>query len=64
MGMGHAALNATVRLASGPSNLQETSGLVWVILGISVAGAIVTFGFLVYAIWKWRDKETNRRPYG
>ncbi len=64
MEFGSTVLNALARIATGPSNLQETNGLVWVMLGISVAGAIVTFGFLVYAIWKWRDKETSRRPYG
>jgi heme/copper-type cytochrome/quinol oxidase subunit 2 len=51
-------------LGSGPTNLQQTNALVWVMLGISVGGAIVTFGFLVYAVWKWRDREANRRPYG
>jgi hypothetical protein len=35
-----------------------------VILGISVAGAIVTFAFLVYSVWKWRDPVANRRKYG
>jgi len=64
MGFGSAALRAFAHVASGPSNLQETNGLVWVLLGISVAGAILTFGFLVYALWKWRDRETSRRPYG
>ncbi len=57
-------LHAATLVASGPTNLQETNALVWVMLGISVAGAIVTFGFLVYAIWRWRDRESNRRPYG
>jgi hypothetical protein len=52
------------RLGDGSTNLQETSPLVWVILGISVAGAIVTFAFLVYSVWKWRDPEANRRRYG
>ncbi len=51
-------------VAAGPTNLQETNGILWVMLGMSVAGAIVTFAFLVYAIWKWRDPVANRRPYG
>jgi hypothetical protein len=55
---------AVARLGTGQTNLQETNALVWVMLGISVAGAIVTFGFLVYAIWRWRDREAGRRPYG
>jgi hypothetical protein len=46
------------------TNLQLTSPLVWVLLGISVAGAIVTFGYLVYAVWKFRDPEKRERRYG
>jgi hypothetical protein len=64
MGFGSAALNALGLVASGQTNLQETNALVWVILGISVAGAIVTFGFLVYAVLKWHDRGASRRPYG
>ncbi len=52
------------RLASGETNLQLTSPLVWVMLGISVAGAIVTFGYLVYAVWKFRDPTKRGRRYG
>jgi hypothetical protein len=51
-------------LGSSSTNLQETSPLVWVLLGLSVAGAIITFAFLVYAVWKWRDPVANRRRYG
>lgn len=51
-------------LASGQTNLEQTSDLVWVMLGISVAGAIVTFAFLVYAVWKFRDPKVKRRRYG
>jgi heme/copper-type cytochrome/quinol oxidase subunit 2 len=64
MGLGPALHHTTALLASGPTNLQQTNALVWVMLGISVAGAIVTFGVLVYALWKWRDREASRRPYG
>ncbi len=46
------------------SNLQLTSPLVWVMVAISVAGAIVTFAFLVYAVVNFRDPETRRRRYG
>jgi hypothetical protein len=49
--------------ASG-SNLQLTNPLVWVMLGISIAGAIVTFGYLVYAVWKFRDPTKRGRRYG
>ena len=59
-----AVWNVAHVLAGGETNLQETSPLVWVMLGISVAGAIVTFGFLVYSVWKFRDRESNKRPYG
>jgi len=51
-------------VGTGPTNLQETNDLLWVMIGISVAGAIVTFAFLVYAVWKWRDPVANRRRYG
>ena len=46
------------------SNLQLTSPLVWVMVAISAAGAIVTFAFLVYAIVKFRDPATKGRRYG
>lgn len=51
-------------VGAGQTNLQETTPLIWVLLGISVAGAIVTFAFLVYSVWKWRDPVANRRRYG
>ena len=51
-------------VASGQTNLQETAPLVWVMVGIGVAGSIITFAFLVYSLWKWRDPETNKRRYG
>jgi hypothetical protein len=59
-----AASTVLSRLGSGQTNLQQTNALVWVMLGISVAGAIVTFAFLVYAVWKWRDRDLNKRRYG
>lgn len=46
------------------SNLQLTSPLVWVMVAIGAAGAIVTFAFLVYALVKFRDPETRGRRYG
>ncbi len=55
--------SALARLAS-ESNLQLTSPLVWTMVAISAAGAIVTFGFLVYAIVKFRDPATKGRRYG
>ena len=52
------------RILANESNLQLTSPLVWVMVAISAAGAIVTFGFLVYAVVKFRDPATRRRRYG
>jgi hypothetical protein len=52
------------RIFANESNLQLTSPLVWVMVAISAAGAIVTFGFLVYAVVKFRDPATRRRRYG
>jgi hypothetical protein len=61
------AVGATLRLlrtgASG-SNLDLTSPLVWVLIAISAAGAVVTFAFLVYAVVKFRDPATRGRRYG
>jgi hypothetical protein len=51
-------------LAASESNLQLTSPLVWVLVAISAAGAIVTFAFLVYAVVKFRDPATKGRRYG
>jgi hypothetical protein len=46
------------------TNLQLTSPLVWVLVAISVAGALVTYAFLVYAVWKFRDPKVKNRRYG
>jgi len=51
-------------LASAESNLQETNALLWVVIGIATAGSIVTFAFLVYALWKFRDPNVRNRRYG
>jgi hypothetical protein len=50
--------------APAETNLQITEPLLWTIIAISVAGAIVTFAFLVYALWKFRDPTVKRRRYG
>jgi hypothetical protein len=67
-GAGSAVLGAVAsapgRIFANESNLQLTSPLVWVMVAISAAGAIVTFGFLVYAVVKFRDPATRRRRYG
>jgi hypothetical protein len=51
-------------LAGGDSNLQLTTPLIWAMVAISAAGAIVTFAFLVYAVVKFRDPATKGRRYG
>lgn len=51
-------------LAAGQTDLQQISPLVWVILAISVGGAIITFAFMAYAVWKFRDPVARRRRYG
>ena len=61
---GAGALDALRAAAWGDSNLAQTSPLIWVMVAISAAGAIVTFAFLVYAIAKFRDPATRRRRYG
>jgi hypothetical protein len=61
-GLGLLALTAVA--SAGSSNLQETTPLVWVMVAISVAGAIITWGIMVYALWKFRDPATRRRRYG
>jgi hypothetical protein len=58
------ALALAGAVASSESNLQLTEPLLWVMLGISVAGAIVTFAYLVYAVWKFRDPTKRGRRYG
>ena len=55
---------AAALLASGETNLQETNSLLWIMIGISVAGAIVTFAFLVYSVVMFRDPNNRRRRYG
>jgi hypothetical protein len=55
---------AALARGASESNLQLTSPLVWVLIAISAAGAIVTFSFLVYAIVKFRDPKTKDRRYG
>jgi heme/copper-type cytochrome/quinol oxidase subunit 2 len=64
LAVGGPMLSAAAWVASGPSNLAQTSDLVWAMVAISVAGSIVTFSFLVYAIWKFRDPKVRGRRYG
>ncbi|MCI4317780.1 MAG: hypothetical protein L3J96_04515 [Thermoplasmata archaeon] len=56
---------AFARSMSGTeTNYQETLPLVWAILIISIIGAALTFGFVVYAIVRFRDPTTRGRRYG
>jgi len=58
------ALAAVGVLASGETNLQQTNALVWVMVAASATGAIITFAFLVYSLWKFRDPKVKQRRYG
>ena len=51
-------------VGTGLSNLQETNPLVWAMLAISIGGALVTFAFLAYSIWRFRDPRVRGRRYG
>ncbi len=51
-------------VAASQSNLAQTAPLVWTLVAISAAGAIVTFAVLVYALRRFRDPATRRRRYG
>jgi hypothetical protein len=51
-------------LGSGATPLQLTEPLLWVMLALTVAGAIVTYAFLVYAVWKFRDPAMKGRRHG
>jgi hypothetical protein len=51
-------------VATGETNLQLTQPLLWAMIAISTAGAIVTFSFLVYALWRFRDPSVRRRRFG
>lgn len=62
---GAGALLAAAGVASaGPTNVQQDSGLVWVMIAISIAGAALTWGVMAYALWRYRDPATLRRRYG
>ena len=50
--------------AAGPTNLQQTDPVVWVMIGISIAGAVITYAVLAYSVWKFRDPKTKGRRYG
>jgi hypothetical protein len=51
-------------LAGVTTNLQETVPLIWALTIISVIGAALTFGALIYALLRFRDPTTRGRRYG
>ncbi len=64
LGLVGPALAAGAIPASGETPLQLTEPLLWVMLALTVAGAIVTYAFLVYAVWRFRDPAARRRRHG
>jgi amino acid transporter len=66
LGLGAAAAIASLTgvASAQQSNLQETTPVLWVLIGISVAGALITYAFLAYALWRYRDPHTRGRRYG
>ena len=49
---------------AGETDLQQTMPLVYLMLVLSIIGAALTWSFLVYALWKFRDPATKGRRYG
>lgn len=58
------ALVGAWSLAGATEDLAAISPLVWVMVAMSVGGAAITYGFLYYAIWRFKDPSTRRRNYG
>ncbi len=64
------ALSGGASLATGTAAagdhviIDQVSPLVWVMIAISAGGAAITYGFLVYALWRFKDPSTRRRNYG
>jgi heme/copper-type cytochrome/quinol oxidase subunit 2 len=50
--------------SAGPTDAQQTAPLVWVLLILSIIGAVLVFGILVWAILRFRDPRTKGRRYG
>jgi hypothetical protein len=50
--------------SAGSTDLQQTSPLVWVMVAISFGGALITYAFLAYGVYRFRDPNTRNRPYG
>ena len=67
--MGAALGPLTILLADGirataETPYQVTWPLIEVMTAISAVGAAITFAFLVYALWKFRDPAVRGRRYG
>ena len=62
--LGRPAVLAAAGFLAGSSDLAKINGLIWVMIAIGTAGAIVTFSFLVYAIMRFRDPKVKGRRYG
>ena len=50
--------------AAVTTNYQETLPLLWALTIISVIGAALTFGALIWALLRFRDPATRGRRYG
>lgn len=55
---------AAVGPGFGETNLQMTNDILWVMTGLAVGGAIITFAFLVYAILRFRDPKMKGHRHG
>lgn len=50
--------------SAGATDYQEIMPLVWVMTALSALGAGLTFGIIVWVIYRFRDPTTRRRRYG
>lgn len=49
---------------AGSTDAQQTAPLIWVMLALSIAGAVLVFAVLVWALIRFRDPRTKGRRYG
>jgi hypothetical protein len=61
---GGAALGTGTAAAGNHVIIDQVSPIIWVMIAISAGGAAITYGFLVYALWRFKDPSTRRRNYG
>ena len=64
LAVGGPAVGIAKLVATGETDLQQISPLMWIMVALSAAGAIITFAFLTYALWKYRDPKVKHRRYG